>query len=154
MGNDFRVYEQNQRRIVKYTRVKERNRVVFREERGRREEYFRQYFKFRKKVLCLERRSFVKVRGLVFGEKGKRRRVFLSKDYDGYQGFRVIRRVGVVKFNLFFDGDIDCMEDVQKEFFREGRRFSVKGIYNFRDQSLQGKIIVLIQFLFYGFICK
>ncbi|NP_067415.2 CEP295 N-terminal-like protein isoform X2 [Mus musculus] len=154
MGNDPSVHEQNQRRTAKHTRAKERNRAAFREERGRREEHPRQHPKSRKKAPCSERRSSAKARGPASGEKGKRRRVSSSKDHDGYQGPRVTRRVGVAKLNPFFDGDTDCMEDVQKEFFREGRRPSAKGTHNLRDQSLQGKTTALTQPLLHGPTCK
>lgn len=140
-GNDPSVDEQNQRGTAKHTRARERNRAAFREEKGRREEHPRQHPKSRKKAPCSERRS-AKARGPASGEKGKGRRVSSSKSHGGYQGPRVTRRVDVVKLNPFFDSTHECMEEVQKEFLREGRRPLARGArpaHNLRDQSLQGK---------------
>ncbi|XP_021067987.1 protein DDC8 homolog [Mus pahari] len=153
-GNDSSVDERNQRGTAKHTRAKERNRAAFREERGRREEHPRQHPKSRKKAPCSERRSSAKARGPASGERGKGRRVSSSKSHGGYQGPRVTRRVGVEKLNPFFDGETDCMEEVQKEFLREGRRPSAKGTHNLRDQSLQGKTAALTQPLLLGPTCK
>lgn len=152
--NDPGVDEQNQRGTAKHTRARERNRAAFRE-KGRREEHPRQHPKSRKKVPCSERRSSAKARGPTSGEKGKGRRVSSSKSHGGYQGPRMGRRVDAVKLNPFFDGagEIDCAEEVQKEFSRGGRRPSAKGTrfaHNPRDQSLQGKTTVPDQPLLTG----
>lgn len=154
MGNDPSVDEQNQGRTAKHKRAKERNRAAFREERGRREEHPSQHPKSRKKVPRSERRSSAKARGPASGEKGKGRRVSSSKNRGGYQGPRATRRVGVAKLNPFFDGETACVEEVQKEFLREGRQPSAKGIHNLRDQSLQGKTTALTQPLLLGPTCK
>lgn len=154
VGNDPSVDEQIQRRTAKHKRAKERNRAAFREERGRREEHPSQHPKSRKKVPCSERRSSAKARGPASGEKGKGGRVSSSKNHGGYQGPRVTRRVGVAKLSPFFDGETDCMEEVQKEFLREGRRPSAKGTHNLRDQSLQGRTTALTQPLLLSPTCK
>lgn len=150
VGSDSGLDEQNQRGTPKHTRAKERNRAAFREEKGRREEHSRHHPKSRKKAPCTERRTSAKARGPTPVEKGKGRRVSSSKGRGGYQplGPRVTRRADMGKFNPFFDGirETEFVEEVQKEFFREGRRPSSKGTrfaHNLRDQSLQGKATAL-----------
>lgn len=68
MGSDLNVDKHHQRG-TRHTRAKERNRTVFRGEKGRREEHPRQHPKSRKKAACSERQGSTKARGPNSSEK-------------------------------------------------------------------------------------
>nr|XP_021495649.1 protein DDC8 homolog [Meriones unguiculatus] len=151
LGHDLNSDELYQRRTARHMRAKERSRAAFRGEKGRREEHPRHHHKSRKKATCSQRRGSTKARRPNSSEKGKGKRVSSSKSNGGYQplGPRASRAADLAKLNPLLSSaeEIECMEEVQKEISREGRRligretsrFTQIINYNSKDRYLRDK---------------
>lgn len=151
LGHDLDSDKLSQRRRARDMRAKERSRAAFRGEKGRREEHPRHHHKSRKKATCSQRRGSTKARRPNSTEKGKGKRVSSSKSNGGYQplGPRASRAADLAKLNPLLSSaeEIECMEEVQREISREGRRllgretsrFTQIINYNPKDRYLRDK---------------